>query len=294
LSNSHHDLRQNMGLGAMLVLCTGVMRAHPFWRAALFPVALAGLGFVATADGRGMKVGLGVSILVVLVLGFGRRAGPMSVRLLALLLCGMLGALLVPLVLDMDAMKLFNLDRFADADPAAAQGTAYWRQIWWRNIFDAVLKANPVFGLGFGQNLSIYNPFLTAEDLQQSMPVRSPHNFNVTVFARMGIAGAFLWLATLGLGVGTLVRQVWRGGHSLLYSPERLEELSFWVLMLICTWLNSSFGVLMEGPVLGVWFWFALGFASRRALPALAEHAGIHAGRSVPFVRNTCFPAGRF
>jgi hypothetical protein len=35
--------------------------------------------------------------------------------------------------------------------------------------------------------------------------------------------------------------------------------------MLVATWVNSSFGVLMEGPVLGIWFWFALGFSSRRS-----------------------------
>jgi hypothetical protein len=35
--------------------------------------------------------------------------------------------------------------------------------------------------------------------------------------------------------------------------------------MLVFTVVNSSFGVLMEGPVLGVWFWFALGFALGRS-----------------------------
>jgi hypothetical protein len=31
-------------------------------------------------------------------------------------------------------------------------------------------------------------------------------------------------------------------------------------------WLNASFGVLMEGPVLGIPFWFFLGFATGRSL----------------------------
>ena len=58
--------------------------------------------------------------------------------------------------------------------------------------------------------------------------------------------------------------------------PARREEIAFWLLMLLTTWGNSSFGVLMEGPVLGIWFWFALGFASGRSVaypgrPAVAS-----------------------
>ena len=50
------------------------------------------------------------------------------------------------------------------------------------------------------------------------------------------------------------------------YPAARREEISFWLLMLLTTWGNGSFGVLMEGPVLGIWFWFALGFSSGRSV----------------------------
>ena len=54
--------------------------------------------------------------------------------------------------------------------------------------------------------------------------------------------------------------------------PSAREELAFWLLMLTATWGNSSVGVLMEGPVLGVWFWFALGFAWGRSLAFPTRH----------------------
>jgi len=38
--------------------------------------------------------------------------------------------------------------------------------------------------------------------------------------------------------------------------------------MLTAAWLNASFGVLMEGPVLGIPFWFFLGFAAGRSAGA--------------------------
>jgi O-antigen ligase len=119
--------------------------------------------------------------------------------------------------------------------------------------------------LGFGESLHVYHPLLEAID--DEFVVRSPHNFNVTVFARMGTVGLLLWAVILAVGIGALFRRVWRGSAGgRTYTTERRDELAFWVLMLVCTVVNSSFGVLMEGPVLGIWFWFALGFASARSL----------------------------
>ena len=128
----------------------------------------------------------------------------------------------------------------------------------------------------------MYNPYLVGNE-HEAWPVRSPHNINMTVFARTGIVGGVLWFAILGIGFGLLFRRVWRGrvrGHT--YSPERREELVFWLLMLTATWGNSSVGVLMEGPVLGVWFWFALGFAWGRSLAFPAQHEATAVGRRSP------------
>ena len=186
------------------------------------------------------------------------------------------------------AIKAANLDRFAEADPTHPQGTAGWRLVWWERLYAEVMKRNPAFGLGFGESLSVYHPLLEAS--RDEFLIRSPHNFNVTVFARMGIVGILLWSSVLIVGIGSLFGRVWRGSiEGQRYTAERRDELTFWILMLVCTVVNSSLGVMMEGPVLGIWFWFALGFASGRSLsageaPALSPaHFTVHA-RPVSFV----------
>jgi hypothetical protein len=161
--------------------------------------------------------------------------------------------------------NLGHMDRFLELFAGESSGTAYWRSLWWSNLWASVHQTNPLLGLGFGLNLGLENPFLGA-DLSSEWPVRSPHNFNMTVFARMGYAGLSLWFLILCAGLGGLFLRVRKGGLGRqAYSPSRHRELVFWLMMLVATWLNSSFGVLMEGPVLGVWFWFALGFATGRA-----------------------------
>jgi hypothetical protein len=66
--------------------------------------------------------------------------------------------------------------------------------------------------------------------------------------------------------MGVLAIRIWRNGvGSGSYSPGRREELLFWLAMIFYTFVNSSFGVLMEGPVLGIWFWLAMGFALGRS-----------------------------
>jgi hypothetical protein len=264
--NSVHEAGQNLALGALIVLCTTALTRRPALRAVLTPIALIGLAAFATSEGRGMRIGIASGVSAVLLLSFAPKGTPhFNTRLLKLAVVGIaVVALTVAAVPDRVA-KLANLDRFAQADPSNPEGTAGWRLIWWQRLYAAVMKQNPAFGLGFGESLHVYHPLLEAID--DEFVVRSPHNFNVTVFARMGTVGLLLWAVILAVGIGALFRRVWRGSAGgRTYTTERRDELAFWVLMLVCTVVNSSFGVLMEGPVLGIWFWFALGFASARSL----------------------------
>jgi hypothetical protein len=267
LSNSSSEQREHMGVGAMIVLCTGLLARWPVVRTVLMPVGLLGFVLVLASYGRGAKIGIGLGMLAVLVAGLGHgRAMSIPARIAVLLVAGLI---LVPIaagLLEIDLAKATQFDRFAEADPANPDGTAYWRQVWWGNLVHQVFTRNPLFGIGFGENLGPYNPFMPPEEIDGPWPVRAPHNFNVTVLTRMGLVGATLWSGIIIAGIGGLFWRLWRGAIGQLpYSVERREELAVWVLMLIATWINASFGVLMEGPVLGVWFWFALGFATTRA-----------------------------
>ena len=263
--NSVHETGEHLALGALLVLCTTTLHGKPLWRAAMVPVALLGLGAFAISQGRGMRVGIASGVAAVMLLAVARRKPRFHIRLAVLAAAGVPILALAGAVYADRFVSIAHLDRFEDADPADAVGTADWRMIWWESLYDAVVRTNPAFGLGFGESLHVYHPLL--QNLQDEFIVRSPHNFNITVLARMGFVGLALWALVLVLGIGGLFRRVWRGtARGQPYTPGRHDELTFWVLMLIATLVNSSLGVLMEGPVLGIWFWFALGFANGRAL----------------------------
>jgi hypothetical protein len=267
LFNGTHEGGQNLALGALIVLCTTALCHRPVVRSILGGLSLLGLAVFAMSEGRGMRVGIAAGVLVVLAAGFGRgRRSHFNERLLILTLAAIPVIVLAGLVFSSRLEKIAHLDRFAQADPSDPQGTANWRVVWWKNLYDHVMATNPVFGIGFGESLHIYNPFL--EGIEDELVVRSPHNFNITVFTRMGILGLCLWAGILIVGIGALWMRVWSGvtARGQPYTDERRDELAFWIVMLVCTVVNSSFGVLMEGPVLGIWFWFALGFASGRSL----------------------------
>jgi hypothetical protein len=266
LFNATHEAGQNLALGSLIVLCTTTLYRRPFLRSFLALVAALGLALFVISDGRGMRLGFAAALLTMLLLSFGARRRPNFNERLITLMAGALPLVaLAALIFSGQVMRLSSLDRFAGVDPSNPDGTANWRLIWWQNLYDHVMETNPAVGIGFGQSLHIYNPLLESDD--EEFVVRSPHNFNVTVFTRMGFSGLCLWAGVLIIGVGGLSTCVFRGtvrGH--LYTEERRDELAFWTTMLVCTVVNSSFGVLMEGPVLGIWFWFALGFATGRSL----------------------------
>lgn len=266
-SNSNSELIQNMSFGAVIVLGTSLLDGRTWSKIFITPVALAALVFMVQDYGRGAKVGFVVGVLIALTLTWsGARAFRFGRTVAPLLIIGVIGLLFAAAALELDLAKVTNMDRFVKD-----QGTAGWRTLWWIDLYEGVMEENPLFGLGFGRDWWTYNPEINMDRFDPH-PVRSPHNFNVTVFSRMGIVGAALWLAVLGIGIIGLYRRIWQGG----FSPERQQEMAIWIAFIVCTWLNSTFGVLMEGPVLGVWFWFALGFAwgrSRelRASPGVAR-----------------------
>ncbi len=291
LSHSGNDVMQHMGLGAVIVLFLRPPDRYRHWRKVFVFVALLGVALLALSHSRGAKFGLLLGAVVVLALGLAKgRPIRFSTRMFWM---GAVGgaALLTASLVTSDLAEAMHLRRFAEANPFPPQGTAYWRMLWWEELAAEVMRRNPAFGLGFGESLGVYNPYLLGNE-HKAWPVRSPHNINMTVFARTGIVGGSLWVLVLAIGFGGLFRRVWRGrvrGHA--YSPERREELAFWLLMLIATWGNSSVGVLMEGPVLGVWFWFALGFAWGRSLAFPTQHEASVVRRSLPAgARRTMIP----
>jgi hypothetical protein len=267
LSNSTYESIQHMALASVIVLNPG-LRRHRFrrWLPLLAPLSIVALiSAFSILPGRGVKLGLLLALGLAALLAIAPRGrNPMSKRigqgLIGLALLGGTALLLMPDA----ALRTLRLDR---SNLAARDSTASFRLIWWQRLADEVHRRNPWFGLGFGQSLNVYNPFLRGNE-RTTWPARSPHNFNVTVFSRMGYVGLAVWTGILVIGIGGLFRRLWNGGwRGRRYETERRDQLVFWLILLVATWGNASFGVLMEGPVLGIWFWFALGFARALSQP---------------------------
>ncbi len=261
--NARDEIGEHLSLGALLILCARYPDKRPLLRLLLSGMALLGLVLFAGSEGRAVRIGFIASVAAALILGLARGPQIMFARRMAKLVAVAMLVLIVMICLVPDFARIAKFDRFTEDNPQA-EGTRDWRWIWWQRLIDEVMTRNPAFGIGFGQSLHVYHPLMAEE--KGEWVVRSPHNYHMTVLARMGFVGLALWLLILFLGLGTLFGRVWRGRiGDMPYQPERREELTFWVVMLVFTMANSSFGVLMEGPVLGIWFWFALGFALGRS-----------------------------
>lgn len=139
--------------------------------------------------------------------------------------------------------------------------TKEWRLNWWSDIINYTLHG-PYFwtGKGFGPNLADIDGYQTSGS--DYSPLRSPHNAHMTILARGGVPGLVLWIVALGSWFVAVVRQLmearrlrdnwWAGVFGFL--------LTYWTMIVVA----SSFDVVLEGPVMGVWFWtiHGIGLAS--------------------------------
>jgi hypothetical protein len=171
-----------------------------------------------------------------------------------------------------------NIGSMGGGEAAGHQGTTAWRLVWWRNIIDyTVFGPYRWTGKGFGINLAVVDgpPGMTEED----SALRSPHNGNMTVLARMGVPGLVLWAALNFLFVYRLCRAYKRAIRS---GSQFWSDVNLWI---ICFWLaafvNMSFDVYLEGPQGGMWFWsiIGLGVAALRVQAHEARQASVQANR---------------
>jgi hypothetical protein len=145
-------------------------------------------------------------------------------------------------------------------DPAL-EPTKRWRLAWWNKIVDYTVFG-PHFwtGKGFGVNLADDDGY----QVMQDRSLRSPHNTHLTILARMGVPGLFMWLSLSGIfGLGLL---------NALFSAREAGQtfrasfiawlLVYWLAMMV----NGSFSLYLEAPQEGIWFWtiFGLGLAILR------------------------------
>lgn len=254
------DLAGNfMSVGALLCF----VRFEATRRTAWLVLSLALAGLMLTTNSRSSMVGLALGALWLGLVGRWRFAGTLAVGAIVAAV-----AIFVVAEVRNDSWRQTPLHRIYErvasiADPLGQRTYAtedsfkgdnnVFRLVWWRTAVEETLETNRWFGLGFGHDLAARFVREYLPEATEEFSARSPHNVLITVFARMGIVGAGLFLAV----IGALTTRVYRA----LRQPEITFTagacgLAAWVL-LAC----ACFGVVLEGPMGAVVFWTLLGLA---------------------------------
>lgn len=158
--------------------------------------------------------------------------------------------------------NLFSI--FGSSANGGLEGSKQFRLAWWGKIFDYTLLGNYFWtGKGFGINLADADGFQSTADHS----LRSPHNSEMTVLARMGVPGLVLWVLLQGaFGIGLLCATfAHRRAGDLQLAALGAFLLAYWVAMMV----DTSFDPYLEGPQGGIWFWtiFGLGLVVMRLVP---------------------------
>lgn len=132
-----------------------------------------------------------------------------------------------------------------------------FRLSWWRSVTDEVLENSPVFGLGFGANLSDRFVRSYELDLGDDFTTRSPHSIIFSVLGRMGLTG----LAALIAIVTAMIAATWRLAVKARTDGSNAEALGWWSVAWVL-FTSGCFGVVLEGPMGAVLFWTSLGMAN--------------------------------
>ncbi len=145
-----------------------------------------------------------------------------------------------------------------------------FRLIWWQAVVDETLDRGPWLGLGFGYDLADQFLRIYYGEGGEDFSARSPHNFLLTVFARMGAVG----LAFLLVPLGVIAMRTWRAGRRSAAHTDGDPSLGLW----LGAWgilVSACFGVVLEGPMGAMVFWTVLGLAnaSSTGFPAGSDAA---------------------
>jgi O-antigen ligase len=132
-----------------------------------------------------------------------------------------------------------------------------FRLAWWRAVANETFEENPVFGLGFGADITDRFVRTYELDLGDEFSTRSPHSIIFSIIGRMGLLGLALWIGV----IGAMAARTLRLARQVRTDDSALPTLGWWsVSWVILT--SACFGVVLEGPMGAIIFWTALGLAN--------------------------------
>jgi O-antigen ligase len=173
---------------------------------------------------------------------------------------------------SLDVLTSSLLSVVSDSERTDLENTKGWRLNWWARIWDYTFDG-PYFwtGKGYGLNLADSDGFQVGT---RDEPLRSPHNSHLTLLARSGVPGFFLWVALQLTWAATMIRSYLRARKfpSSPWSALFAWVLAFWIAFII----EAGFDVSLEGPMAGIPFWtvFGLGWGICIVFTSSASRAG--------------------
>ncbi|MCT9078919.1 O-antigen ligase family protein [Streptomyces fulvoviolaceus] len=216
-------------------------------------VAAAALATGLAQVNRAALISCCLCVLVAVMLRAGRN-GRLTLRAVTLGAIAVLAVVVAVLPMSPAGQRLLALNKGATASSELvenAQGTKRARLIAWERVVTYTLDdpARSAIGVGFGPDfLQLSNGDLP---IGRGMGVRSPHNYLITSFARLGFAGLTIVVALLASLLAIVIRIVRRG------PPDELTSLC--VLLVVSLLVVSLLGVILESPFGATPFFWAAG-----------------------------------
>jgi hypothetical protein len=222
-------------------------------------LAMAGFALTNAATRAGF-----IAVLVSLVIGFGLAYAANHDK--GIRRAGILVAIPVVLVVGVETLPQTTAgDRLlatvhapgapgaTTVDAASALGTANARRKVWRGVISwtTETQSREIFGAGMGIDFLAESHTLQYLEGTTYQNVRSPHDYLIGSFARLGLVGVGLLL----LLVLRLVQQIFRFRRRI----ARDELLSFAAMLVVALFVVASLGVVLEAPFGAVPFWWAAG-----------------------------------
>jgi hypothetical protein len=236
---------------ATVVLLIGATQGRSGFVAAAAALLL--VGYFGHGRGR-LFFAMGATVLLIIVAGWGLnvqiqgdQGRTISVDQLAENLGSVVGAA--------GAQAPGNLDanvRFRDS-------------LWSKTLAEVHDRGKVMVGLGFGLNIA---KSVGLED-QGSVPLRSPHNSHLDVYARMGAIGISLWVAFWGLWSAALLKARSKFRAVGRRFETGLAEVA--IVGAVAILINAYFDPTLESPQVAVWLWTIVGIGL--GLAALARRA---------------------
>jgi hypothetical protein len=190
----------------------------------------------------------------------GRKNGPAAARtaVLAVAAALLLAVLLPSSPAGQRLIATVNDTSASQEVAASAQGTLHGRLTAWNRVVTYTL-ADPVrtlVGTGFGPDFLHLSDADVALGVDRYPGVRSPHNYLLTSFARLGALGLAA-VAALLLGIfAAVIREI--------RADEQDELASLCVLLVIALGIVAMLGVVLESPFGSIPFFWAAGILLAR------------------------------